>query len=109
MNYINSIDIWIELPKIKYNDYLLLQVNNDTNFVIFSYEQNSIIYRDEYIESGGNFLVYIFDDSIWTLVNEGFGSPTNIALYIGDIKNITKASAFHNIIDFTSSEIIIYK
>lgn len=109
MDYIYSIDKWVTLPEIKYNDYLLIQLNDSSNFVIFSDELNSIIYRDGYFESGGNFLVYQMYNGVWKLIKDGFGSPTNICLYIGTIDNISKASSHHNIIDFNSSEVVIFK
>lgn len=109
MNSLYSLDKWLDPPYDNYKSYLLIKIVGDKNYIIISDEYNAFIYRNGYLESGGNFKVYRYYKGMCTLENEGFGSPTYLALFIGDLENILKVSTNVNIVDLNSGNIVIYK
>lgn len=107
INCVYSINTWIEIPNIEHKDYLLLQLSNLSDYIIFCDEPKSIIYRDGYFEAGGNFAVYKLYNGIWSLIHDDFGSPANQALLVTDTIYIVKASSKNNIIDINTGKQVI--
>lgn len=109
MKKIYSISPWIDTPDESYKSYLLLGMIQDKTYFIISDEERAIIYRAGYIEAGGNFKVYRNYKGMWLVENEGFGSPTYEALFVGDLENVSRVNTNMDIVDLITGNVVIYK